>query len=849
PMALAAALTCGFLQTRAETTLFTDDFEGDTSAKWNVYEASGDGTPDYTINWNFDYTQQSYTSNGVALKIPLAPSSPAGGVHGVKMTVNKNDATAATSVVEIQSKDQVFNNNFALRFDMWINYNGGAYGGTGSTEFGMFGVNHTGTQIEWPSSNPSSGLFFAVTGEGGAAGDYRAYEGDPANTPLRLPKAEVFLDHDDDAAVEDEAVDTDPLSYGLNVVYPAPPYETRGVPGKRWQQVEVRQKDGVITWIMNGVVIGRRDNSAGAWTQGAVMLGTMDFFTSIASPLEDNYVIFDNVRVVDLASDPQKPQVTVTATDREVIEPDNNGEFLITRTGDSSNPLTVTIHGGGAATSGTDYQAFPATVTIPAGADSVAVPLTVINDFFGEAAESVQLIIDRNSTYDIVGIVSKVDVVDDGDVPLLSIAALDAVAFEGVTNEPGTFSISRIGDLNSDLTINIATSGTATSDADYEPIVTPIVLPAGLTNVLVKIIPKADAVADDNETVVLTLQETAGYNVDPAAANATVTIREAAQLFADDFETDTRANYTVLFNAVSGPEDYTAAFGYDFSQDVDVKPSPSGSTHALKMTVNKKDTTTAAAAVNAFPNNQSFSGDYLMKFDMFLTYSSSAAGTTEHAIFGVGTSGTTIERHGVAGDGVWFAVETDASSQASRGGTFAVYTGGAAPFTGRPSSDFTSVFPAGDYLASGSPAGAWVDVSVLSLNGRLSLRINDNPILDIAAPANFSAGDIMLGYADSFNSIGSTNNYVLYDNVRVYRIGTAAAQPTVEVQSISLAGTQAKIRFTATNATVFDVYSAPEVTGAFTKDTTATVQSLGGGVYEATVNTTGAMRFFKVGAR
>src|SRR5687767_4887780 len=138
-MALIVAGLSTFCATQAETVLFQDNFETDSSANWTVHNASDSGTPDFTVDWAFDYSNTTYTSNGVAFKIPAAPSSP-GATKGLKLTVNKNDDVAERSVVNLYPADKTFSGNFALRFDMWINYNGGAYGGTGSTEFGIFGI-------------------------------------------------------------------------------------------------------------------------------------------------------------------------------------------------------------------------------------------------------------------------------------------------------------------------------------------------------------------------------------------------------------------------------------------------------------------------------------------------------------------------------------------------------------------------------------------------------------------------------------------------------------------------------------------------------------------------------------
>ncbi|MEY2878696.1 MAG: hypothetical protein RLZZ15_1076, partial [Verrucomicrobiota bacterium] len=75
------------------------------------------------------------------------------------------------------------------------------------------------------------------------------------------------------------------------------------------------------------------------------------------------------------------PVVTIAATKTDADESGNkNGEFVITRTGDTLIPLTVSYGTGGNAINGYDYVLLPGTVTIPAGASSVTLPLLPIPD-------------------------------------------------------------------------------------------------------------------------------------------------------------------------------------------------------------------------------------------------------------------------------------------------------------------------------------------------------------------------------------------------------------------------------------------------------------------------------------
>src|SRR2546426_438374 len=75
----------------AQTVLFSDSFDTDTSANWTVTNGSGNGTPDFSVFFNFNYQTNKFTRNGVTNTIPAAPN---GGGNGVKMFVNKHEAVA-----------------------------------------------------------------------------------------------------------------------------------------------------------------------------------------------------------------------------------------------------------------------------------------------------------------------------------------------------------------------------------------------------------------------------------------------------------------------------------------------------------------------------------------------------------------------------------------------------------------------------------------------------------------------------------------------------------------------------------------------------------------------------------
>ena len=283
------------INTNPHPVLFADSFDTDTSSAWSLFWGASNGIPDYTAQWAFDYGTRTYTFNGVTNVIPPAPNSPDGSTRGVRFTVNNNDAVASIAGVNIYPKGQSFSNDFALKFDMWLNYPGAA-GGTGtgiagSTEHAIAGINHLGTQVNWaaPTGSSSDGIWFAVDGEGGGASrDYRAYVGNPSGPPTELMVPANGLSQSDNTAAI------------YQTLFPSSRFETTGAPGKNWVEVELRQTNHMVLWLLDGTTVAQRTNSS-PFNTGTVMLGFMDTFASIAAPAQDAFVLFDNVRVEDLS--------------------------------------------------------------------------------------------------------------------------------------------------------------------------------------------------------------------------------------------------------------------------------------------------------------------------------------------------------------------------------------------------------------------------------------------------------------------------------------------------------------------------------------------------------------------
>lgn len=106
--------------------------------------------------------------------------------------------------------------------------------------------------------------------------------------------------------------------------------------------------------------------------------------------------------------------------------------------------------------------------------------------------------------------------------PSVTIAVSPAsVSEDGATNF--TYTVTRSLNLSSPTTVNITTSGTATSGVDYTGGVATVVIPAGATTATITIDPTVDGTVEANETVILTVAAGTGYTVGaPASATGTI---------------------------------------------------------------------------------------------------------------------------------------------------------------------------------------------------------------------------------------------------------------------------------------------------------------------------------------
>jgi hypothetical protein len=229
------------------------------------------------------------------------------------------------------------------------------------------------------------------------------------------------------------------------------------------------------------------------------------------------------------------PTVTITAS-ANAAEPSTAGSFTVTRTGSTAASLSVVRSRSGTATSGTDFQALPSPIVIPAGQASVVVRVTPIDDSLVEGPETVILTISPDPAYTVGTASSATVTIADDDtapppppptLPTVTIAASDPDAAE--PSAPGAFTVTRTGPTTNPLSVYRTRTGSAQSGVDFSPLPNPMVIPAGQASVVVTVTPIDDTLVEGSETVILTLDPNAAYTVgNPSSATVTIADDDAA---------------------------------------------------------------------------------------------------------------------------------------------------------------------------------------------------------------------------------------------------------------------------------------------------------------------------------
>jgi hypothetical protein len=225
----------------------------------------------------------------------------------------------------------------------------------------------------------------------------------------------------------------------------------------------------------------------------------------------------DNISVISLP-----PSITLAIGPASVTEDGTtNLVYTFTRSGVTTNPLTVNYTLGGTATNGTDYTSIPTSVTFAAGSSTATVTVDPTADTTVEPDETVILTLASGTGYTIGTPNAATGTITNDDVTLPTITL--AVSPSSV-NEDGTanlvYTFTRSGVTTNPLTVNYTLGGTATLNTDYTRTGTTntVTFAANSSTATVIVDPTADTTVESDETVALTLATGTGYTVGTTTA-------------------------------------------------------------------------------------------------------------------------------------------------------------------------------------------------------------------------------------------------------------------------------------------------------------------------------------------
>jgi hypothetical protein len=573
------------------------------------------------------------------------------------------------------------------------------------------------------------------------------------------------------------------------------------------------------------------------------------------------------------------------------------GCFTLTRAGNTAATLPVGYTLTGTATNGVQYQLLSGTVTFQANAVSTNVYVTAKPYAPAGPTRSVILTINSSNTYAPAAPLMDTVWIIDTNTPAIQVAVKDAQFYER-TNDYARFTLTRWGNTNTTLSqVNLTYGGTASAGTHYYAETASTNFNPGDVNVDVFVFPIHDHVVTGPLTVTATVGAALdnSYIVGTPATSGAVTRVDSDDppetvLWSDSLNNAaTSNNWTFLYAAAPDPTvDYdiniTAAaaasaggnigtWPFDYYANLAIPPAPhselSGDTHGLYMTVNKNDAIAASAALNFYPNGQSFSGNFALRFDMFLI-ENDTSGTTEYALFGINHSGsdtnwfrnstTTFSGVGATGwnfDGIFYDAESD-------GADLGQYVGYSSPTTalnnptpitpGVGADGLTGVFKAPPWTPgaigggacanlNGSATPIWADVEIAQINGVISWYINHTLIFAYTNTTAYKSGTIMLGYEDGYDSIGSSGGAVIYANARVISL----ASPRITRIVDPLAGMTIVFQANASDVPAqFTLQKSSPLPAGPYADVASTITSLGGGSFQAVKAKDASPAFYRI---
>ncbi len=286
--------------------LYVQDFELDSTASWRV-DASLN--TDFWADFFFDYS---------TVGIPPAPHGT--GTRGLQLQANL--FTNEFGGMSVSPIGQSFSGDYRLTFDWWANFNGPfPDGGSGSTNLSTFGVGTVGNFAQWPGGFTDC-IWFAATGDGNSAYDWRAYStAEPSGYRPGFSPYHVYAAGNNYG----DTNNTHPyyLSFGgvgaptaQFALFPQQSGTTPvGSSGMQWHEVEIKKAGTMATWKVDGLLIATIDLNTVTLSGSNIFFGHSDVNSGSSTDPNDYLLLFtliDNINVSPLTMDVVPESLLVT---------------------------------------------------------------------------------------------------------------------------------------------------------------------------------------------------------------------------------------------------------------------------------------------------------------------------------------------------------------------------------------------------------------------------------------------------------------------------------------------------------------------------------------------------------
>ncbi len=317
-LAAAAAMSlvlCGVSASRAAT-VYSDDFNTNTSANYNQYITAGSTGPSGDVTFAYDYGAAP-ASGGLSL--PLAPNTTDNTKIGVRIRTDNLQSSVGTVVgaTELVTKNLVLPSTYTVQVDVWSNYIGGASsiaasGTNGSTGVAM-GLGTSGNQLQYIVAN--DGLLLEAFGDngGGADGAYRIYTNNVSPRPVPTNSNYYAAGTTAGSATFSNAYYT-----GKFPSTAAPAGQSAfaasqggatpaGVQGFAWHTWQITNDGSNLKWLIDGYLIGTVPVANVTFGGSQVSFGNDDTGLTGSSAANNqlfNAQIFDNFIITDVVPEP-----------------------------------------------------------------------------------------------------------------------------------------------------------------------------------------------------------------------------------------------------------------------------------------------------------------------------------------------------------------------------------------------------------------------------------------------------------------------------------------------------------------------------------------------------------------